>query len=71
MIFFIYLEERWINLMLIDVEITERFARILTSRFILDHNLTVNNESFERLASAFLKHNGVLTNDQCFKIIKG
>ena len=57
--------------MLIDVGITERYARILTSRFLLNNNLNVDIESFERLASAFLKHNGVLNDEKCFKIIKG
>ena len=57
--------------MLQDVLISERYARILTSRFLLDNNLSVERSKYEKLVKEFLKNNGALSSEKCFKIIKG
>ena len=57
--------------MLQDVLISERYARILTSRFLLNHNLSIERSKYEKLVKAFFKKNGALNSEKCFKIIKG
>lgn len=56
---------------LIDVLISERYARILVSRFLLDFSLTVDQVIYEELVEAVLANNGDLTTDEYFKIISG
>ena len=56
---------------LIDVLISERYARILVSRFLLDFSLTVDQVIYEELVEAVLSKNGDLTTDEYFKIISG
>lgn len=54
---------------LFNVLISERYARILVSRFLVDFSLTVDDLVFEDLVEAVLTNNGDLKNEEYFKII--
>ena len=54
---------------LFNVLISERYARILVSRFLVDFSLTVDDLIYEDLVKAVLTNNGDLKNEEYFNII--